>query len=407
TGADDAGTTPVGTAVVLKDTKGVSLTRMRLANNSNYGIRGNTVAGLTLANFVINGTNGTSAVTANKDSAARFNELTGTVSITNTDMNGGYTSNLLVNNTAGTLNSTLTGFNSGTIDATGGDDAVQFEGLGTAAVNLNMSGSTITTATGDLLQYDGDGTGGGALTLTGNTLTNNEPSIAVGGGGVAITGGATGPATLDIQNNTLRDSLTNAITLIKSRDNSGGSGNFSGTINNNQIGVAGTPNSGSAEGDGMEITNEGHGNMTLSITNNVIRQYNSSGMQFVAGGGIADTGQFNLNISGNTIGNPGNNPSITLLQGIRIDSGVTSGDTFATCANFGANAITGSSDAANKDFRLVVNQNTSIRLPGYAGAATDGTAVAAFVAGKIGGGAQGTAVANAPGTFTGTGATCP
>jgi hypothetical protein len=55
----------------------------------------------------------------------------------------------------------------------------------------------------------------------------------------------------------------------------------------------------------------------------------------------------------------------------------------------------------------VVNQNTSIRLPGYAGAATDGTAVAAFVAGKIGGGAQGTAVANAPGTFTGTGATCP
>jgi hypothetical protein len=55
----------------------------------------------------------------------------------------------------------------------------------------------------------------------------------------------------------------------------------------------------------------------------------------------------------------------------------------------------------------VVNQNTSIRLPGYAGAGTDGTAVAAFVAGKIGGGAQGTAVANAPGTFTGTGATCP
>ncbi|MEA2493874.1 MAG: hypothetical protein QOJ29_1785, partial [Thermoleophilaceae bacterium] len=218
--------------------------------------------------------------------------------------------------------------------------------------------------------------------------------------------GAKGTATLDIQNNSFRDSLTNAITIIKSRDLTG-SGSFSGTINNNTIGVAATANSGSVEGDGMEITHEGHGTMTLSITNNVIRQYNSSGMQFVAGGGIADGGGFNLNISGNTIGNPGTTPTITLLQGIRIDSGVTAGDTFATCANFGANSITGSSDAANKDFRLVVNQNTTIRLPGYAGSSTDGAAVAAFVAGKIGGGAQGTAAANSPGTFTGTGTTCP
>jgi hypothetical protein len=394
---------------VLKDTKGVSLTRMRLANNSNYGIRGNTVAGFTMANSVINGTNGTSAVTANKDGAARFNELTGTVSITSTDMNGGYTDNLLVNNTVGTLNATVTNFNSGTLDATGGDDAVQFEASGatTATMNVNMSSSTITTATGDLFQYDADGTGGGALTFQGNTLTNNEPSVAVGGGGVAITGGETGNATLDIENNSFRDSHTNALTIIKSHNLGGASGSFSGTINNNQIGVAGTPNSGSIEGDGMEITNEGTGNMSLAVTNNTIRQYNSSGIQFVAGGGITSSGQFNLNISGNTIGNPGNTPTITLLQGIRIDSGVTSGDTFATCANFGANFITGSSDAANKDFRLVVNQNTTIRLPGYGGGATDGTAVAAFVAGKVGSAAQGTAVANSPGTFTGTGATCP
>jgi hypothetical protein len=130
-------------------------------------------------------------------------------------------------------------------------------------------------------------------------------------------------------------------------------------------------------------------------------------MQFVAGGGIAETGQMNLNISGNTISTPGTNPSITLLQGIRMDSGVTAGDAFANCINFGANSITGASDAANKDFRLVVNDNTTIRLPGYAGGATDGAAVATFAAGKIGSGAQGTAVANSPGVFSGTGSTCP
>jgi hypothetical protein len=48
-----------------------------------------------------------------------------------------------------------------------------------------------------------------------------------------------------------------------------------------------------------------------------------------------------------------------------------------------------------------------VRQPGYAGGATDGAAFAAFAAAQIGGGAQGTAVANAPATFSGTGAACP
>jgi hypothetical protein len=157
----------------------------------------------------------------------------------------------------------------------------------------------------------------------------------------------------------------------------------------------------------MEITTFGDGNATFDVTNNAVRQYNSSALQFVAGSGIADSGQFNLNVTGNSAANPGTNPSITLLQGIRVDSGVDPGDTFATCVNFGLNSITGSSDAANKDFRLVASQSTTMRQPGYAGGATDGAAFAAFAAGKIGGGAQGTAAANAPGTFSGAGTTCP
>ena len=110
----------------------------------------------------------------------------------------------------------------------------------------------------------------------------------------------------------------------------------------------------------------------------------------------------NLNVSGNTVANPGTNPSITLLQGIRIDSGVDPGDTFNTCVAFGANSITGSSDAANKDFRLVVSQSTVLRQPGYVGGAADTAAFVAYAASKIGVAAsQGTAAANAPGTFGG------
>jgi hypothetical protein len=412
TGADDSGNTPPGTGVVLNSTKGVSLTRMRLANNSNYGMRGNSVSGLTFLNSVVNGTNGDSVLTANKDSSMRFTELTGTVTMTNVDIAGGAFSNLIAINTAGpALNATLTGVNSLSMNqATGADNAVLFEGTGTATTNLSFTNGSITSARGSMLHFIGDGSGGANLTLTGNSFINGNPlaNQSTGGGGMSAVAGATGPATMDIENNTIQNAKTNAFTIIKSHDIAGASGSFSGTINNNTIGLAGTANSGSSEGDGFEITNEGTGNMTVAVTNNHIHQINSSGFQFVAGGGIASNGQFNINMSGNSVDNPGNNPSITLLQSIRIDSGVTSGDTFATCANFGANTVTGSSDAANKDFRLVVNDNTTIKLPGYGGSPTDGAAVATFVAGKIGGGAQGTAVANAPGTFpTNASASCP
>jgi hypothetical protein len=417
TGADNSTATPSGTGIMLNSTKAPSFTRMYIHDHPNYGIHGKNVTGFTLANGVINGTNGTNAAIPYHDSSARFEELTGTVSVTNSDISGGFQSNLTVDNTAaGTIDATVDGVDFGALNGANGDDSVRFEGtLNTpTAVNVTVNNSTFNDAKGDIIQYAGDGGGGGDFTFTNNTITNPRVNnaapngIATGGGGIVVTGGAEGTGNVvTIENNTFRDSLTNAITLIKARDGGGGTGNLGGTISGNTIGVIGTANSGSVEGDGMEITNFGHGNLNLDITGNQIHQYNSSGMQFVAGGGIAETGQMNLNISGNTISTPGTNPSVTLLQGIRMDSGVTAGDAFANCINFGANSITGASDAANKDFRLVVNQNTTIRLPGYAGGATDGAAVATFAAGKIGSGAQGTAVANSPGVFSGTGSTCP
>jgi hypothetical protein len=406
TGADDSGSLPTGTGVALRDTRGVSLTRMRIANNANYGLRGSNVSGLTLANSIVNGVNGTSAVTANKDSSAKFDQLTGSVSMTNTEMSGGYTSNLLVSNASGTLNATLANFKSGTIDATGGDDGVQFEGLGTSTNNVTVQNSDFTTATGDLFQYVGNGGGGGALSLTGSHFSNNDPSIGAAGGGVTLSGGARSTTTLNIQDNTFRDSVTAALTIVKSRED-GHSGSFGGTVNGNTIGVAGVANSGSSGGSGIAVTHFGSGNQTLNVTNNDVRQYNANGMSFTAGAGLAESGQLNLNVSGNTVAQPGTNPSVTLLNGIRINSGVTPGDSFQTCANVGANSITGSSDAANKDFRVLARQSTTFRLPGYGGAPTDDAAAVAFLQGRIGGGASGTAQSAESGTWIGSGTTCP
>ena len=65
------------------------------------------LAGFTMADSVVNGVNGTSAATLNKDGSVRFEELTGTVSMTNVSLSGGYFTNLMVDNTAGALNATL------------------------------------------------------------------------------------------------------------------------------------------------------------------------------------------------------------------------------------------------------------------------------------------------------------
>lgn len=420
TGASTDANAPGGTGIVLNSTLAPSFTRMHItgsAASDNYGIRGtNVTGGFTLAESVIDGTLGDSALTAHKEGGIYFGDLsdpftdngvTGTVNVTNTTVTGGFFTNIMIDNISGGLDATFDNVDSLALNDANGDDAIQFEGIGTADMDVEYKNSTVSAANGDLFQYIADGTGGGDLDLVNNSFINNDTSQFTGGGGLALVGGAKGPVTMDVANNTLQNAKTNALTIIKSADALAGTNNLTATIDNNDIGIAGTTNSGSVDGDGMEITTFGDGNATFNVTNNDIRQYNSSGIQFVAGSGVVGTGQFNLNVSGNAVGNPGDNPNITLLNGIRVDSGVNVNDTYSTCVDFGPNSIVGSSDAVNKDFRLVASQNTTLRQPGYAGGATDGAAFAAYAASLIGGGAQGTAAANSPATFSGGGSTCP
>ncbi len=56
TGGDDSSASPAGAAVVLNGAQNVSLTRVRIRGNSNYGIRGTSVVGFTLDNSLMDGT---------------------------------------------------------------------------------------------------------------------------------------------------------------------------------------------------------------------------------------------------------------------------------------------------------------------------------------------------------------
>ncbi|MDO8389316.1 MAG: tandem-95 repeat protein, partial [Actinomycetota bacterium] len=424
-GGDDSSATPVGTGIVLNSTNAPSFTRMWLNGHSNYAIRGTTVAGFTLADSVINGTNGTNDAGPYRDASVAFDGLTGNPTVSNSAISGGYADNVRVINASGSLNRiTFSSVTIGANSTAGGNDGILLESSGTASFNATIQNSTFTSARGDLLQFGHGGSGAGDLVVTGNAFSNNHAGIATGGGGVSLSNeGTSGSTTMNIANNTFRDAVGHAVLIVKSTGASTQTGTFSG----NTIGVSGLANSGSKEGDALKLQTAGQGTLSWTVSNNQIFGYNNYGIEVLAGGGAtAYGGTINTTITGNTIAQPGNTAGTLAVSknGIHFNIGTVVGDTYAACAVIGgsgglANSISTAgldavpaSGVGDIDFRFRQRQSTTIRLPGYAGANNDNTAVQGFVsANNAGNGASAGLAANTVATggggFTGTGSSCP
>ncbi len=268
-----------------------------------------------------------------------------------------------------------------------GDDGVSLKSATTAGqLAATVQSSTFTGAGRHLLRYDHKGSGTGDLVLTGNAFSNSHPGIAASSGGLTLTnGGTSGATTMSISaGSTFRDVVGNALTIAKATGASTQTGTFSG----NTIGVDGVPNSGSAEGDGLMLQTLGQGRSTWSVTNNVIHGYNDSGVELQAGGSAtAQGGALNATVTTNTIDQPGNTAGTLTLpkSGIDLNTGTLLGDTCAACAVIGGAGALASKLASagapgldppnppigGEDIRLRQSQSTTIRLPGFAGAATN------------------------------------
>lgn len=416
-GADDSGTTPVGTGIVLKDTTAPSLTRVWIHDHANYGIRGTDVAGFTLADSVVNGTNGTNGTTPFDDSSVWFTNLTGSASVARTAVSGGLEDNFRVNNATGSLNRiTFSAVTMGLNSSADGNDSLSLQSQASAGqLHATIESSTFTGARGDQVDFQHNGSGTGDLDITGSAFSNAHPGIATGGGGLTLSNaGTSGNTAMDITGNTFRDAVGPGVLVVKTA----GTANQTGTFANNTLGVAGVPNSGSAEGSALKLQSVDRGTLGWTVTGNQIRGYNNFGIEVLAGGGSTpQTGTVNATITGNTIAQPGTTPGTLTIpkQGVHLNIGTVPGDTFAACA-----AITGNNLAdagadgvpatgVNVDVRLRQRQSSTIRLPGYTGGATDTAAVQSFVAANNPGGTSVLAQVNAPpgGGFTGTGTTCP
>jgi hypothetical protein len=368
------------TGISLTSTRGVSLSYLQLNDFTDYAIRGASVVNFSMANTVVNGVNGDNA--AANEGSVRFTELTGTATISNSNISGSVEDTFSVVNTTGTLNRiTFTNDTFGANATTTGDNGLLLEAQSSAVLNATVQNSFFTSARGDLFQatITSGATGSMDVVFTGNTLSDNHPAIVAGGGGTLF-GGVGGTFTYNIASNTFRDATGDALVM-----SCGGVGSSCvGRIENNQIGLAGTANSGSTGGSGIALVSAAGGTFTSLVNNNTVRQYNNTGIRVQAGDQMGNPLSFNATVTNNTVGNPG---SInTNFNGIQLNNGTVSTDNFTSCFDLRGNSITASGSGAvapnNADFRLRQRQSTTVRLPGYGGANNNDAAVVSFLSGN-------------------------
>lgn len=380
TGADDSGTAPVGTGIVLTDTKAPSLTRIWVQDAHNYGLRGDRTRGLTLTQSVVNGTIGTSTATPYDDSTVLLTNLSGTASITDTALSGGLEDTLRVTNANTSLDRlTVARVTFGSAGGRPENDAVSLDSSGTGDFRVTVSDSTVQGAGGDMLQYGHSASGAGDLVLSGNSFVNSHPAIASGGGGLTIyQDGAAGGVTMDLTGNTFRGAVGPGVLVAKGP----GTARQKGTFANNTIGAAGVPDSGSLSGSALKLQQLGRGSIEWAVTGNQIRGYNNHGIEVLAGGGgSAESGTVNTVVTGNVIGEPGTAVGTATVpkQGVHYNVGTVVGDSFEVCADVRNNDLGSSGAVAIPATGLVTDvvvrqrQATTVHVPG---AATSGTVAA-------------------------------
>ncbi len=393
TGAAGSGGTiqaSTNAGIRLTNTVDASLTSIVVQNGLDDGIRGSTVTGFTLAG---------STVAGNGDAAAEhgieFGELLGTAAITGSTVTGSAENNLRVDNGSGTLTLLTVGGAgctfAGNSAATGGD-GLFFRGTGNAVMAIAVSGCSFSNHR--LQHFNANTTAASAAVMdvdfTGNTLAGAAGNTNAG---VALTPSGSAQMTFDLLNNDIQGAVTSAIDVTLGAASTA-AGLLAGTIAGNTIGTAAVPNSGSAAGDGITVTQNGAGTLTTLISGNTIHQYNGvNGIDLVA----RATGVLNATVTGNTVANPG----AAATNAVLLNAGPVATDTSQVCLVLGgpgglANSFLGAGANGNTDFRVRQRAATTVTLPGYAGAPTATAAVVTFIRGNNTGAPSGTANVNSP-----------
>ena len=300
----------------------------------------------------------------------------------------------------------------GANDTAGGNAGVVFSPQGgTMNITFGTSASdknTITGAGSNTFIIDMHGAATVDLIMHNNAISNNHPNIVTGGGGVSLQSGGAGDQvtfTFNVDSNTFSGSHGAGFNIGTGVLHNGQ--NFSGTFNNNTIGVQAVANSGSTTGNDLFVQLRGS-TTNINITNNKLYQYNPNGtgaMQLEVGDDGSHIASATFLVTVNTISDPGTIAvaAMQTFNGIQLNSGPTGTDASKTCLTLHSNVVAGSGNAAqgSTDIRLRQRATTDVGLKGngssYAGAVNDTAAVQAYAIAQNGGTPTASAlVANSP-----------
>jgi Putative Ig domain/FG-GAP-like repeat/Cadherin-like domain len=386
-----------GPGILVTNASNLNLTSIVVQGSGDDGIRATDLTGFTLTGSAIldNG----NAVT---ERGLEFTGLFGTANINTSIVSGSADDNLHVSNASGALTLTVGGTPATcqftNTSAATGNDGIHILGEGTANMSVSVSNCAFNHNRGDHFQVATSAVNTAVMTVsfTTNTLIGDRGTAYSGtdlGGGIHISPAGDAQTTFNVLNNNIQGATATAIAInLIGSPLVASSATLIGTVSGNVIGSATTADSGSSQGDGISVISTGNGTTTIAVASNTVRQYsNLAGINIHQWNG---NGTLNATVSANSIGFPGSFAS----HGILAQAGAVSADQGLVCANIGgpgANAITGSGANGGTDFRVRQRETTTVRLPGYAGAATDTAAVVAFIQG-LNPGATGSATVNSP-----------
>jgi hypothetical protein len=314
------GTIQTSTAegILTNSTGVITLGYLNVTNAGTDSISVTGATGLTVNRTTVTDNGGGAA-----DEGMQLTNISGTVSIANTNITNAPHNGIFLHNT----NTNLTSFSytNGTITDTVaqalGNDGILVETSGTTVLgSANISGSTFSNlrATGvgvftDDTSRIGVGTGGliggtsdpsddaaNSITVQNNTFTNNN--IAADFEESQISN-----MTFRLLTNTISVHHSHAVNLFSTAgaDTGPTSHNMVGRMDGNTIGTQGTKDSGSAIGNGLRVAAQGNAtHWFVTINNNTFHEVaNQDVMEFIGQNGAATSGSetMNFKITNNTI----------------------------------------------------------------------------------------------------------
>jgi len=244
--------------IKITSSKNINLGYMNLTNFGTDGINAISADGFSLNRCNISDNAGNNTI----DDGITLTNASGAVSITNSSFIGSRHQGITVDNF--NVNMTSLTISNTTVSNTPGGDGILIQMRGTSTMTTGtISNNTISSNSATGLQVNNADTGNILnLNVQGNTVDGNNA-------GMDFDVSQAASMTVVAQTNIVTHSHSQAINSVASTSSTGGT--LTVTIKNNNIGIAGDFDSGSAIGGGIRIANGGT-NVNLTIDGNVIRE---------------------------------------------------------------------------------------------------------------------------------------